>query len=151
MRTGILIILTFVAAGLQQRDTLASLIPSAQVIVVAEISSTDYSRTPSDGPMIAQALVLSAIKGGLKKGRSFTFTETAWVGPDYQKGEVRILFIEPAEPGSWRILSNLYAKTSFFIERVAIPLLDLSSLRAVLDGLPAPTPKSVRITRDMLK
>lgn len=130
---------------------LASLIPSAEAIVVAEISSTDYRSTPSDGPMTAQAKVLSVVKGRLKKGQSFTFTETAWVGPNYQTGEVRILFIESAGLNSWRILPNLFAKTGFFVEPDAIPRVNVNSLKAVLEKLPAPRSASLRITRDMLK
>ena len=134
----------------QRPATLASLIPAADVIVVTEISSTDYSRTPSDGPMTARAKVLSSLKGGLRRDQSFTFTETAWVGPSYKPGEVRILFLE-SESNSWRILSNLYAKADFLIERDAIARLNLNSLLAILEQIPAPTTTRVLITRDMLK
>ena len=131
--------------------TLASLIPAAVVIVAAQISDTDYSQTPSDGPMTAHARVLSAVKGGLKKGQSFRFTETAWVGPNYQTGEIRILFMESAGLNSWRVLSNLYAKADFFIARDALPHLNVNSLKSVLETLVAPASKKVLITRDMLK
>ena len=131
--------------------SLASLIPAADVIVVAQISGTDYSRTPSDGPMTAHAKVLSSLKGGLRKDQSFEFTETAWVGPNYKTGEVRILFMESAPPNSWRILSNLYAKTDFFVERNAIPRLNLNSLKAILERRTAPASGSILITRDMVK
>jgi hypothetical protein len=134
----------------QEQATLASLIPVADVIVVAEISSTDYRRTPSDGPMTARAKVLRVVKGGLKKDQSFKFTETAWVGPNYQTGEVRILFMESAGLNSWRVLPNLYAKADFFIARDAIPRLNVNSLKSVLERL-APASKNIFITRDMLK
>lgn len=137
-------------ASTQRPATLASLIPAADVIVAAEISSTDYSRTPADGPMTARAKVLSSLKGGLRRDQSFLFTETAWVGPSYKPGEVRILFLEP-ESNSWRILSNLYAKADFLIERDAIARLNLKSLQAVLEQIPAPATKRILITRDMLK
>jgi hypothetical protein len=138
-------------AEAQQQTTLASLIPAADVIVAGQISDTDYSQTPSDGPMTAHARVLSAVKGGLKKGQSFRFTETAWVGPNYQTGEIRILFMESAGPNSWRVLSNLYAKADFFIARDALPHLNVNSLKSALERLSPPASKKVLITRDMLK
>jgi hypothetical protein len=134
-----------------QQETFASLIPAADVIIVAEISGTDYSRTPSDGPMTARAKVLNAVKGGLKKGESFEFTETAWVGPNYQTGEVRILFMESVGQNSWRILSNLYAKMDFFISRDAIPNLNVNSLKSALENLSPSASGSVLMTKDMLK
>jgi hypothetical protein len=134
-----------------QQTTLASLIPAAPIIVVARITKADYSRTSSDGPMIAQAKVLSVIKGNLKKEQSFRFTETAWVGPAYQTGEIRVLFIESAGPNSWRILSNLYAKTDFFIERDAAPLLNLDSLTSFLGKVPAPAERRILISSEMLR
>jgi hypothetical protein len=145
---------TFLIAVLllaQQKANLASLIQAADVIVVAQISGTDYSQTPSDGPMTAHAKVLSALKGGLQKDQTFGFAETAWVGPNYQTGEVRILFLQSAGPNSFRILPNLYARTDFFVAQDALRYLNLNSLRSVLEKMPAPTAKSVLITRDMLK
>ena len=134
----------------QQQATLASLISEAQAIVIAEISDTDYSQTRSDGPMTAHATVLNSLKGRLKKDQSFRFSETAWVGPRYKASEVRILFLEPAAPNSWQILANLYAKTDFFVERDAAPILNVNSLKNVLDKLSAPASRSVLITKDML-
>jgi len=136
--------------GAQYPPTPASLIPEADVIVVVEISNTNYSRTPSDGPMTARAKVLRSLKGGLRKDQSFGFTETAWVGPSYKTGDVRVLFMESAG-NEWRILGNLFAKTDFFVERDAIPLLNLNSLKTALERLPVPSPKRVLITRDLLK
>jgi cytoskeletal protein RodZ len=138
-------------AAAQQPATLASLIPAAEVIVVARISKTDYTRTPSDGPMTAQATALNVLKGGLKRSQSLTFHETAWVGPTYQVGEVRILFLEPATGNQWRIVSNLYAKTDFFIEPDAVQQISLTSLRAVLGNVRAPAARSILITRGMLR
>jgi hypothetical protein len=138
-------------AGAQPQQTLGSLIPAADAIVVALVSSTDFSRTSSDGPMIAQARVLSTVKGRLRKDQSFEFTETAWVGPRYQSGEVRILFLESAGANRWRVLSNLFAKVDFFIARDAIPLLNMNSLRSALEKLSLPASRSILITADMLK
>jgi len=134
-----------------QPPNLASLIPEAEVIVVAEIADTNYSRTPTDGPMTARARVLAAVSGRLRRDQSFGFTETAWVGPSYRRGEVRILFLESAGPNSWRILSNLYAKADFFVERDAIPRVNVNSLRRALEKLRAPASGKVVLTQDMLK
>ena len=134
----------------QRQATLASLIPAAEAIVVAEISSVDYSQSPADGPITAKARVLKPIKGTLGRDASFLFTETSWVGPSYKPGEVRLLFLERAT-NNWRILSNLYAKADFHVEREAIEGLNGGSLQAVLERLTAPTTSRVLITRDTLK
>jgi hypothetical protein len=70
--------------------------------------------------------------------------------PSYKPGELRLLFLEP-ESNNWRILSNLYAKADFLIERDAIESLNVESLQALLERIPAPTTRRVLITRDMLK
>lgn len=101
--------------------------------------------------MTAHATVLKTLKGQLKKDQIFAFSETAWVGPHYKANEVRILFLEPEAPNSWRILANLYAKADFFVERDAIAILTVNSLKAFLEKLSAPASKSVLITRDVLK
>ena len=138
-------------ASVQEKRTFASLIPSADAIVVVLVSATDYSRTPSDGPMKAHAKVLSTVKGELKKNQSFEFTETAWVGPNYQAGEVRILFMESTGRNTWRVLSNLDAKVDFFIAQEAIPHLNLNSLKSALERLSPGASKRVLITSEMLK
>jgi hypothetical protein len=74
------------------------LIAAAEAVGAVEILSTDYTATPSDGPMMAAARVLKVLKGSLIIGKKFSFWETAWVGPAYQKGEHRILFLEQAKP-----------------------------------------------------
>jgi hypothetical protein len=134
-----------------QQANLASLIPAAEAIVVAEIADANDSRTPSDGPLTARARVLAPVSGRLRRNQSFGFTETAWVGPSYRRGEVRLLFLESAGPNSWRILSNLYAKANFFVERDAIPFVNVNSLRRALEALRAPASGNVVLTRDMLK
>ena len=122
----------------QEQRSLEGLIAAAEAIVAVEILSTDYTATPADGPMVAVAKVLKVIKGPFRKGKHLRFTETAWVGPTYQKGEYRILFLEQARSPEvvrttqWRILSHLYAKENFFIEERAIPGLSRDSLDALL-------------------
>jgi hypothetical protein len=131
------------------------LITSAESVVAVEILSTDYTATPSDGPMVATAKVLKSAKGGLTAGKTFAFAETAWVGPTYQKGDLRILFLEKPRPtesqksAEWRILSNLYARTDFFIEKDSVPALTSESLQSFLKKIQElePKPKKVVFTR----
>src|SRR5262249_10038205 len=89
------------APGLPQQPNLASLIPAAEVVVVAQVIAADYSRTASDGPMIARAKVRSPLKGRLRKDQIFEFSETASAGPNYKASEVRVLFLESAGANSW--------------------------------------------------
>ena len=122
----------------QEQGPFAGLIAAAQAVVAVEILSADYRATPADGPMVAEAKVLKALKGSLARGQTFRFTETAWVGPTYQKGEYRILFLERDKtrkvlrPNPWRILSHLYARNDFFVEKKALPALSLASLESFL-------------------
>lgn len=128
-----------------------SLITAADAVVAVEILSTDYTATPSDGPMVATSKILKVLKGPFTTGHQFSFTETAWVGPTYQKGEYRILFLEQAKPtesrkaARWRILSNLYARTDFFVEKDSLAALSTESLASFLEKLQEskPTPKKV--------
>jgi hypothetical protein len=88
------------SAVTQERPALnfTGLITAAEAVVAVEILSTDYTATPSDGPMVAAARVLKVVKGPFAAGKTFNFTEMAWVGPSYQKGEYRILFLEKTKP-----------------------------------------------------
>jgi hypothetical protein len=134
-----------------QQPNLASLIPAAEVIVVARVTEADYSRTASDGPMIARAKVLRSIKGRLRQDQTFGFTETAWVGPNYKAGEVRVLFLESSGTNSWRIVSNLFVKADFLIEPDAISRLTVNLLKSILEKLPALETRRVLLTKDMLR
>ena len=139
------------APGFAQQPNLASLIPAAEVIVVARVTEADYSRTAADGPMIARAKVLRSVKGRLRQDQTFGFTETAWVGPNYKANEVRVLFLESSGANSWRIVSNLFAKADFFIDPDAIPQLTANSLKSILEKLPALETRRVLLTKDMLR
>src|SRR6185369_14008587 len=75
------------ALAVTQEQGFEVLIASAESVVAVEILSTDYTATPADGPMVATSKVLKAVKGDLAAGQTFTFAETAWVGPTYQKGD----------------------------------------------------------------
>ena len=132
------------AVAEQESSPFESLKTNAEAIVAAEILSTDYRATPADGPMKAVAKVLKVLKGPLAGGKKFSFSETAWVGPTYQAGEFRILFLEKAKPitdsptSPWRVLSHLYAKSDFFIEKESIPSLSLPSLQLFLKKIKVP-------------
>ena len=131
-----------------------TLITTAEAVVAVEILSTDYTATPSDGPMVAEARVLKVVKGALSQGKKFSFRETAWVGPTYQKGEHRILFLEQAKPtesrnaSRWWILSNLYARTDFFIEKDSIAALSGESLESLLKEIQQSNPRPKKVVFD---
>lgn len=155
--SGPLILMAFLTMGSetpamkQEQAALDGLIKAAEAVVAVEILSTDYSATPSDGPMVAAARVLRVVKGPFTGGRTFNFTETAWVGPTYQKGEYRILFLEKTKPTEfpretdWRILSNLHARTDFFIEKDSVPSLSTESLESFLKKLQETSPRPKKV------
>jgi hypothetical protein len=132
----------------------AGLITAAEAVVAVEILSTDYTATPSDGPMVAAAKVLKVLKGPLISGKRFSFWETAWVGPAYQNGEYRILFLEQAKPTEsreatrWWILSNQYARTDFFIEKGSIAALSAESLESFLKEIQESKPRPKKVVFD---
>ena len=141
------------SAVTQERPALnfTSLMTAAEAVVAVEILSTDYTATPSDGPMSAAAKVLKVLKGPLITDKKFSFRETAWVGPAYQKGEYRILFLEQAKPAEsgkttrWWILSNLYARTDFFIEKESIAALSAESLESFLKEIQESRPRPTKV------
>jgi hypothetical protein len=109
--------------------------------LAAEILSVDDSALPADGPMVATARVRKALKGPLVAGTRFRFSETAWVGPAYRKGERRILFLERAartespRPAPWRIVSRLDARRDYFFEKDALARLTAESLESFLERI----------------
>jgi hypothetical protein len=135
----------------QQHLSFQSLIAQAEVIVAAEIISSDYSATAADGPMLATARVLKALKGPMLAEKEFSFRESAWVGPTYQKGEHRILFLEKSKQSDsaknvqWLILSNPYARTDFFIDTESLAALSLESLKSFLHELQAFKPRPNKV------
>lgn len=138
----------------QSGSNLTALITAAEAVVAVEILSTDYTATPSDGPMVAEAKVLKVVKGPLTNGKKFNFWETAWVGPAYQRGEYRILFLEQAKPtesrnaSRWWILSNLDARTDFFIEKNSIAALSAESLESFLKEIQESSPRPKKVVFD---
>jgi hypothetical protein len=139
---GALVVILFLGFGSsqveQQQRSVEGLIATADAILVAEILSTDYTATPADGPMVAVAKVWKVLKGRFTSGKRFRFAETAWVGPTYQKGEYRVLFLEKtksreaAKASPWWILSHLSARRDYFIDKDSIPNLSRESLGAFM-------------------
>ena len=142
LMTLVMLVSRTVAQG-QGQSPPQGLLAAAEAVVAVEIVSTDYTATAADGPMVAAAKILKVLKGPLAPGKDLRFSETAWVGPSYQKGEYRILFLEKAvssefpKPTDWRIASRQDARTDFFIERDALSDLSLQSLDAFLKRMMA--------------
>lgn len=138
-------------AAEQEQRPFEGLIQAAEAVVAVEITSADYTATPADGPMVAAAKVLKVLKGPLSSRKQFRFTETAWVGPTYQKGEYRILFLQKAGPqefpraAEWRVLSHLHARSDFFIEKDSVSDLSLESLEPFLKRIQDSKDKPKRI------
>jgi len=155
-----LILMAFLAKGsetiavTQEQRAFEGLIAAAEAVVAVEIVSTDYTATASDGPMVAVARVLKVVKGPVTHEKTFMFAETAWVGPTYKRGEYRILFLEKTRPTEfprtteWRILSNLDARTDFFIEKDSVPSLSTESLESFLKKLQESKPRPKKIVFD---
>jgi len=158
--SGPLILMALLAMGAetisvqQEQRAFEGLIAAAEAVVAVEILSTDYTATPADGPMVAAAKALKVLKGLLTTEKQFSFTETAWVGPSYQKGEYRILFLEKTKPTEfpktteWRILSNLHARTDFFIDKDSVPALSTESLESFLKKLQESKPRPKKVVFD---
>ncbi len=73
---------------------LANLPAQADAIAVVEILSTDYTATAADGPLYVESRVLKAVRGALRTGQRFRFGASAWVGPSFQQGQRRVVFLE---------------------------------------------------------
>jgi hypothetical protein len=84
--------------------SLVDLVAKADAIAVVAIVSADYSATAADGPMYAEAKVLKVVKGKLRAAQRIRFGASAWVGPNFQAGERRIVLLEavPADHGYYR-------------------------------------------------
>ena len=94
LMTLMMLVARTVAQG-QGQSPPQGLLAAAEAVVAVEIVSTDYTATAADGPMVAAAKILKVLKGPLAPGKDLRFSETAWVGPTYQKVS-RILFLEKA-------------------------------------------------------
>jgi hypothetical protein len=121
----------------KQELTFEGLMVVAEAVVAVEILSTDYTATARDGPMVATAKVLKALKGPYAAGEQFSFLQSPWIGGlTYQAGEHRILFLDSARlsefPNTIWTFENQRMMTDFFIERDSVPTLSEESLKSFL-------------------
>jgi hypothetical protein len=107
----------------------------ADLIAAVEILNVDYSATASDGPMVAEARLLKLVKGS--GPRTIRFGASAWLGPNYQKGDRRILFLQRTAPAdayfrnaNWSSLET--GKLNLFVTEEAVQRLRYDSLIAFL-------------------
>jgi hypothetical protein len=110
----------------------------ADLIAAVEILNVDYSATASDGPMVAEARLLKLVKGS--GSRTIRFGASAWLGPNYQRGDRRILFLRRTAPAdayfrnaNWSSLET--GKLNLFITEEAVQSLRYDSLTAFLTKL----------------
>jgi len=110
----------------------------ADLVAAVEILNVDYSATASDGPMVAEARLLKLVKGS--SSRTVRFHASAWLGPSYQKGERRILFLRRTAPGqayspntNWGSLET--GKLNLFVTEEAVQGLRYDSVIAFLTKL----------------
>ena len=73
------------------------LVGEADVIALGEILSADDTRMAADGPMYGEVRILKVVRGALSP--QIRFGASAWVGPTYKEGELRILFLQRILPG----------------------------------------------------
>ena len=78
---------------------LGSLAAQADAIAVVDILSTDYTATAADGPAYVESRVLKTVRGALRTGQRFRFGASAWVGPSFQQGQRRVVFLESLPAG----------------------------------------------------
>ena len=140
-------------AGNQKQLTFEGLIAMSEAVVAVEILSTDYTRTALDGPMVATAKILKALKGPYATGEQFSFSESPWIGrPTYQHGERRILFLVNVRPSEssrtiWTI-ENREMRTDFFIEEDSVPALSEESLKSFLREIQESEDRTGRVVFD---
>ena len=102
LKFGILELLTCLSLGLTSSGQVGlgpyeRLVEEADVIAFAEILSTDDTRMAADGPMYGEVRILRVVKGALSP--AIRFGASAWVGPTYKEGELRMLFLQRIRPG----------------------------------------------------
>lgn len=127
---------TVFAAG--RTGELADLITDADAIMAVEILRTDYSATPSDGPMYGDARILKVLKGRLPDDTKLRFGESAWCGPTHKVGERKILFLNRVTgtdyyaSARWAIPCRVSSRIDLFVPADAIQGLSLDSLKIFL-------------------
>ncbi len=113
----------------------------AEAVAAVEIVRTDYNATAADGPMYADARVLAVVKGSLPRGAPLRFGETAWCGPTYQVGDLRILFLQRVtsrayfSAASWATACRPGDRLDVYFSPDALPLLSPAHLRVYLEDM----------------
>ncbi len=126
----------------------------ADAVAAVEIVRTDYKATAADGPMYGEARVLAVVKGALPRGAPLRFGETAWCGPTYQVGDLRVLFLRRVtsrayfSAASWATACRPGDQLNVFFSPDALPLLSLVHLRVYLEDMQtlSKTPPRVKVT-----
>ncbi len=113
----------------------------AEAVAAVEIVRADYKATAADGPMYAEARVLGVVKGSLPRNTPLKFGETAWCGPTYQVGDLRILFLLRVisrayfSAASWATVCRPGDRLDVYFSPDALPLLSPAHLRVYLEDM----------------
>lgn len=86
--------------NLQESLGLERLVGEADLILMGRIILTDYTATAADGPMYGEIRLGRVIKGPKDLVGTIRFGASAWMGPSYQPGELRIVFLKRVPSGS---------------------------------------------------
>ena len=122
---------------------LEQLVEQADAIVLAEIRSTDPSAMPADGPMKVQANVVKGVKGPLAEGARVRFDASAWMGPTYQPGGRRIVFLKRSDAqGMAEWASTEVGRLDLFFTDEAPATCTTESLAAFLRALGRQPPRA---------
>jgi len=128
-----------------------AMMADADAVAAVQILRTDYTATAADGPMYAEARVLAVLKGSLRRAGVLKFGETAWCGPDYREGDLRILFLrrvtsrEYFAAASWATDCRPAGRVAVFFAPDALPLLSPSALRVFLEDMQAQAQRPPRL------
>lgn len=117
---------------------LRELVKSAEAIIAADIVQVDDRATAVDGPLILEAKVLAALKGGVRIGQTVRTWEAAQVAGNYSVGQWRLLLLRrqrPIEPyhrdAAWW---NMPIAIEVSIEKTAVDQLTVEALEEWLDS-----------------
>lgn len=80
--------------SLEESLGLERLVGEADLILMGRITLTDYSATAADGPMYGEIKLGRVIKGPKDLVGTIRFGASAWMGPSYKPGELRIVFLK---------------------------------------------------------
>ena len=130
--------------SLKESLGLERLVDEADLIVLGKIVLTDQTAAAADGPVYAEIRLSRVIKGPKDLVGTIRFGASAWMGPTYQPGEQRIVFLKrvPKDSdyftnASWSAIDPgqidlFYPKTAIF-RRYTESSLRLFLLRLVRD------------------